>query len=318
MRLQQDIVSSLRCPVCKSTLELSERGFLCTNTSCQATFPIVDGIPVLINESASVFSIRDFTEHQNTFFQSRPNKVNQLIGKLLPTLDHNISTKKNYGKFAELLAAEIRTPKVLILGGSIVGRGLDEILSHPSIQFIETDVSFGPRTALVCDAHNIPFDDRTFDGVIAQAVLEHVVDPYRCVAEIHRVLKDSGCVYAETPFMQQVHAGRYDFTRFTLLGHRRLFRRFEEIESGAVDGPGMALGWSYKYFVLSFARSRLLRSILSGFARLTAFWLKYFDYYLIKKPGTLDAASGFYFLGRKSDKTLSDKNLVSQYRGSFG
>ena len=29
----------------------------------------------------------------------------------------------------------------------------------------------------------------TFDCVIIQAVLEHVLDPKRCVKEIHRVLK---------------------------------------------------------------------------------------------------------------------------------
>ena len=55
------------------------------------------------------------------------------------------------------------------------------------------------------------------------------------------VYKDDGLVYADTPFMQQVHMGRYDFTRFTYLGHRRLFRKFEEIDSGAVSGPAMAL-----------------------------------------------------------------------------
>ncbi|CAH2407660.1 hypothetical protein MES5069_620012 [Mesorhizobium escarrei] len=34
--------------------------------------------------------------------------------------------------------------------------------------------------------------------------------------------------------MQQVHEGAYDFTRFTELGHRWLFRRFETISRGAL------------------------------------------------------------------------------------
>ena len=105
-------------------------------------------------------------------------------------------------------------------------------------------------TSLICDAHDIPFADGCFDGVIVQAVLEHVMDPGRCVEEIHRVLGDNGLVYAETPFIQQIHMGRYDFTRYTHSGHRRLFRRFEEIASGPVGGPGMALAWAYQ--VLSF------------------------------------------------------------------
>jgi hypothetical protein len=116
--------------------------------------------------------------------------------------------------------------------------------------------------------------------------------------------------------MQQVHFGRYDFTRFTHLGHRRLFRRFEEIESGAVCGPGMALAWSYQYFLVSFTSSRILKSFLRIFANLTSFYLKYFDYYLINKPGTFDAASGYYFIGRKSEQVLSDRDLIKMYKGA--
>jgi len=48
--------------------------------------------------------------------------------------------------------------------------------------------------------------------------------------------------------------------------------------------------------------------------RLTLFWLKYFDAALIDRPGTYDAASGFFFLGKKSDKVLSDRELVTLYR----
>ena len=188
--------------------------------------------------------------------------------------------------------------------------------NHTAIEFVESDVSFGPRTTLICDAHDIPFEDRFPDGVIVQAVLEHVADPYRCSEEIHRVLKDKGVVYAETPFMQQVHGGQYDFTRFTHIGHRRLFRRFEEIDSGAACGPGMALAWSYQYFLLSFSTSRRWRAVIHLFAGLTSFYLKYVDHYLIDKPGTLDAASSFYFMGRKSGRDLSDRKLIKLYRGA--
>jgi hypothetical protein len=115
--------------------------------------------------------------------------------------------------------------------------------------------------------------------------------------------------------MQQVHMGRYDFTRFTHLGHRRLFRKFEEIESGAACGPAMALAWSYQYFLLSFITSSFLRRFIDAFARLTSFFLAYLDYAVIDKPGTLDAASGYYFIGKKSNRVLSDKSLIRLYKG---
>ena len=239
-----------------------------------------------------------------------------MLIQLVPSISKNMKAKHNYEKLAALLLDRSATARVLVVGGSILGEGMASLAQNRSLELVDTDVSFGPRTMLICDAHDIPFQDESFDGVIAQAVLEHVVDPYQCVEEIHRVLKKDGLVYAETPFMQQVHMGRYDFTRFTHLGHRRLFRRFEEIDSGAVCGPGMALAWSYQYFLLSFAKSKALRALIRAFASLTSFYLKYFDYFLIDTAGGLDAASGHYFMGRKSGHRLSDKELLTLYKGA--
>jgi hypothetical protein len=143
-----------------------------------------------------------------------------------------------------------------------------------------------------------------------------VVDPARVVSEIHRVLLPQGLVYSEVPFMQQVHGGALDFTRYTHLGHRRLFREFEEIDSGAVCGPGMALVWSLRYFVTAFATSQRIRLALDALARVLFFWLKYADDYLTKTPGGLDGASSTYFLGRRADEPITDRDLVAGYRGA--
>jgi uncharacterized protein YbaR (Trm112 family) len=317
-RLPESVLGLLVCPACKSLLDNADSQFTCSNAQCRRTFPTVDGIPVLINEENSVFTIDEFTQRRDTYFDtSRSKGIRDRVSALLPVVDANIRGEGNFRKFAELLLAATSHPRVLVIGGGIVGAGMSDALNNKSIEFVETDITFGERTALICDAHDIPFSDGAFDGVIAQAVLEHVVDPYRCVGEIYRVLKERGVVYAETPFMQQVHGGRYDFTRFTHLGHRRLFRWFDEIESGAVCGPGMALGWAYQYFFLSFTSSKSLRRIIYLFARLTGFFWKYFDHLLINTSGTLDAASGLFFIGRKSSKPLPDRELIAGYKGAL-
>jgi SAM-dependent methyltransferase len=192
-----------------------------------------------------------------------------------------------------------KKPRVLVLGGGILGSGIKALLDS-SIEFVETDVSFGPRTMAIVDAHVIPFLNNSFDGIIAQAMLEHVAEPHTCVKEMHRVLKPGGIIYAETAFMQQVHGGIYDYTRFTHGGHQRLFSQFQEIESGAVCGTGMALAWSYECFLRSLTNSTTIGNVARIFARLTGFWLKYIDYVTINNLATLDGASGYYFMGKKA------------------
>ncbi len=305
----------LRCPVCQSQLESTKSQLECTNVQCKACFPVIDKIPVLINDSSSVFSINDFLNQESTTLKPK-SQLERFIVNLVPGINLNIKTKTNFKTFTELLLKQNRNPRVLIIGASVVGKGIEPLLSVPEIELIETDVAFGFRISIICDAHNLPFEDSSFDGVVIQAVLEHVVDPNRCVEEIYRVLKPNGLVYSETPFIQQVHLGKYDFTRFTHLGHRRLFRKFEEICSGAVCGPGMALAWSYQYFLLSFVKTPPARAFVKVFARLTSFWLKYFDYFLIDRPGTFDSASGYYFMGKKSEKVLSDRELLTFYKGT--
>ena len=48
-----------------------------------------------------------------------------------------------------------------------------------------------------------PFPDSSFNIVIIQAVLEHVLNPQKVVKEINRVLKNKGIIYSETPFYSQ-------------------------------------------------------------------------------------------------------------------
>jgi SAM-dependent methyltransferase len=205
----------------------------------------------------------------------------------------------------------------LIVGGGDVGVGADRLLARSDLDVIETDVYFGPRTKLICDGHDLPFADGSFDGVVCQAVLEHVADPNRVASEIARVLAPQGVVYSEVPFMQQVHEGAYDFTRFTHVGHRLLFRHFDELHSGIVGGPGMALGWSVRYFAMApFSRPTRLRKLAGVLAGALVSWLKYLDAPLSRRPGALDGASGTFFLGRKRETPLSVGECVAAYRGA--
>jgi SAM-dependent methyltransferase len=191
---------------------------------------------------------------------------------------------------------------------------MEALLSAP-VQLVETDVTIGSRTMIVCDAQQLPFADGSLDAVVIQAVLSLVPDPARAVAEIHRVLTERGLVYAENSFMQQVWGGAYDFHRWTDRGHRQLFRDFDELAGGMLDGPATALAWSWEFFLLSFGRSARTRLLLRLVGRLTAFWLKHLDTLLARRPASIDGASGVFFLGRSSAPPIPDKAIVGGYRG---
>jgi uncharacterized protein YbaR (Trm112 family)/SAM-dependent methyltransferase len=310
----ESVEKLLVCPNCKSPLRKENVSYSCAEPRCSATYPIVDGIPVLIDDRVSTFQQSAYGTTRNGK-QRRGTSLRKTIRAVTPRISANFAARKNFAEFGRLLREESERPLVLIVGGAEVGAGLKELLENRRIEFIETDVAIGSRTALICDASYLPFKDQAVDGVIVQAVLEYLPDPALCVAEIHRVLKTNGIVYSEMPFMQDVHGGRYDFTRLTLLGHRRLFRRFGEISSGACAGPATALAWSIQHFCLSFA-SAPLRDPMKFLMGSTLFWLKYFDCLLAQTPAGLDAATGTYLLAKKGNTVLGDRELIAGYRGA--
>ena len=124
-----------------------------------------------------------------------------------------------------------------MIGSGEKGSGTEELWNNKEIEIHGIDIYGSESVDVICDAHYLPLKDGYYDGVWIQAVLEHVLEPTLVVSEIHRVLRVNGLVYAETPFMQQVHEGAYDFTRFTVLGHRYLFRKFESVRLGGNKGP---------------------------------------------------------------------------------
>jgi SAM-dependent methyltransferase len=300
------LVESLRCPVCYTKIRLDRGEAVCTEGH---HYLVARGVPVLIDAAQSLFDPQVIAAANST-----PTRGSRL-GRFLPSMSKNISAPSNYKSLTQQLLLQDDNPLVLNIGGGEGGAGQKE-LEDSRLEVVLTDVAIGESTQIAADAHRLPFADGTFDGVIAQAVLEHVVDPWTCTEEIYRVLKPSGLVYAETPFMQQVHMGRYDFTRFTALGHRRLFRRFEQIDAGMAVGVGSALGWSLSYFVASLAKNKRARRLLAALGRVLFFWLRSFDTILNTDSAT-DAAGGFYFLGRKSEVVLSDRDLIKQYPGGM-
>lgn len=291
----------LQCPVCAARLESPEG---CGD--CATAFPVADALPVLIAFEDSIFTRADY----NSAAQAISPRV-RTAGRLAHAIKRVIfgSNDEAARNIAEFLArVDGQPPRILVVGGGTIGAGLEELYSRTDVDLVGVDVYPSPHIDLICDGHRLPFIDECFDGVIVQAVLEHVVDPARVVAEIHRTLRGGGMVYAETPFMQQVHEGAYDFTRFTLSGHRWLFREFDEIDAGQVLGPGTASLWSMKHLMRSLGLSKTIAAAML----LPFFWLRLLDR-VARRGGALDGACGLYFLGTKSTQPMKANALPAYF-----
>jgi ubiquinone/menaquinone biosynthesis C-methylase UbiE len=312
-----DVAPLLVCPRCRSGVMEAADGFRCTSGACAlnapGSFPLTGGRPMLVDFERSILERAD-PDTSETATGLGPGRwsINRLPRPLRSLWKpRNRVAARNIETLLGLL--DEPAPLILVIGGGTLGNGVEAIYDDRRTQVVGFDIYASPLVQFIGDAHQIPLANQSIDAVLVQAVLEHVLDPAQVVAEIHRVLRPDGLVYAETPFLQQVHAGPYDFTRYTSSGHRYLFRAFEEIAAGPVAGPGAQMLTSIDHLVRG-----LLRSELAGkLARVIFFWLRYLDR-VVPTSFAMDNASAYYFLGRRSERELSPSEIVGYYRGTAG
>lgn len=299
------------CPVHKTALD---HGFHCV--LCHKAFPLAHGIPILLNDRNSVFSTDDYLESESAYVGASgyAGSLDQRIGlrqlyrRAMFRLRESSPPRRDFGVEDAIEHILSIHPDARIL---VIGAGDTSLKGNITY----TDVAFGRNVTCIADAHDLPFLDHSFDACVACAVLEHVADPYRCVEEMIRILQPDGYVFAETPFMQPVHMGAHDFTRFTFLGHRRLFRRFEEIRSGMCGGVGVSTGHLMRYAISALSDRRTLKKWLNLVGLVGTFPLRWIDHLTYRNESSFDSASGFYFLGKLRAEPISDRELITLFRG---
>jgi SAM-dependent methyltransferase len=117
----------------------------------------------------------------------------------------------------------------------------ENVVNYEIVPYDSTDV--------IGVGEHLPFESNTFDAVFSIAVLEHVRDPFRCAAEIARVLKRGGELYCCIPFLQPLHGFPHHYFNATPQGARRLFEDLLRVDSVSVPRalhPIWALSWIVK------------------------------------------------------------------------
>ena len=113
--------------------------------------------------------------------------------------------------------------------------------AHFALSTVETlDIDPGAGTTYVADlctenSATVPGD--RYDCVVCTEVLEHTLQPFAAVREVHRLLKPGGHVFVSCPFNFRIHGPLPDCWRFTEHGLRALFQDFDVVSLEALDDP---------------------------------------------------------------------------------
>jgi SAM-dependent methyltransferase len=94
----------------------------------------------------------------------------------------------------------------------------------PGATHVMSDLFPGEDVDVVADAHSLaPFEDESFDALIAVSVWEHLSKPWIAAEAAARVLRPGGLLYVATHHTFPVHGYPSDYTRWTDEGLKSLF-----------------------------------------------------------------------------------------------
>ncbi|WP_076863041.1 class I SAM-dependent methyltransferase [Bradyrhizobium mercantei] len=108
---------------------------------------------------------------------------------------------------------------------------------------------------------NLPFADRSFDGVLCASVLEYVPDVAQCLAQIHRVLSPGGLLLVSIPNRGSLLRQGYKLAHAasSRLSARPLFRylAFSKFDASPATMQGLLRQHGFTMLGTSFAGSPL-------------------------------------------------------------
>ena len=202
-----------------------------------------------------------------------------------PLMFSGLSGKKFLEKYPRL-------GKTLNLGSGarVVGKGI-----------INVDIHAYPGVEIVADACVVPLPNGSVARIISDNVLEHVKEPVKAVAEMHRLLEIGGLVYVATPFCYPYHSSPSDFTRWTSQGLIQLFNNFEVVEIGVRAGPFSSLTVNLNHLfatIFSFGSTKLY-SLLLNLVMFVTFPIKLPDIIFNRWPKADIMAAQLYCVMRK-------------------
>lgn len=300
--LEPETREILACPICHGALteansdELSEGAkeregevddleerLVCE--PCERWFPLSNGLPFLLPEHEDNLE----GEKLNTRHQNLPGIAPKKVQRFKWYYNH----PSKRGGIEESKGGVWEDFGYRDMGGVVLDIGAGDRNALDTLgkvdRYVTMDVIPRDQPTVVADAHRLPFKDGSFDSVVARALIEHVEEPERVIAEVARVLKPGGVLKFSAPFMYPIHDA-VDYHRFTIYAIKAMAERhgFEVMKLTSTGGYfGVLTQHVYQGLRMvrdnidaKYEKKRFVRGLLRGLADIFGMII-YIPFYLL-------------------------------------
>ncbi len=166
-----------------------------------------------------------------------------------------------------ILSDLVKNKKVVDIGcGYGANKKLVESLGG---EWVGVEPFEGGAHTVVADAQNLPFENNSFDVAIMDAVLEHIPEVEKAIAEVSRVLKPGGLFVGYAAFMECFHEISYSHLSFKALEHYAEINNMKLIKISGGTKFGIDYHLNVLFYPLPFKfMRRIIASCIRGIIKL--------------------------------------------------
>lgn len=247
-----------KCPICNAIKANNILNLKCGNLDGSSLYPTVK--ITVCNNCGHIFNFLSDTEVEGltSYYNNEYAPLNlSTSGGDRPGSDSEFSNDR-YRNLLSVIAPVTPSVALKVLDVGCATGGFLQYLHKRGFNLL---YGIEPSTAYVKNAHgnvkqgcaeSIPFEDNSFDLLVLDQVMEHLVDPVKAIREAKRVLVDGGLLCIGIPdaarygecyffdfyfFLMREHIQHFDLDHLQLLVERE---GFEIVSSSRTEQPMMS------------------------------------------------------------------------------